>query len=128
MYIEQTVSYYVGPEQRTKRANFLILMNSKERPIGPDNMRGVARKVALRQCGNFMMGKTSINGETIILSGTYGGDGLPITVSEEIFLKGEPVPRELYDAWNKGGGWNSAGKEGLTMKKWGQTLIKKGES
>jgi len=118
MYYKGTTGYYVGTEQHARRAPFLILVQSKDRPLGPDNFRALVRKVAMGQVGNFMMGRARVSGKTIVLSGSYGGDGLPVTVSEEIYQKAIPVPRELYDKWNKGEGWNSAGAEAGDMAEW----------
>jgi hypothetical protein len=119
-------SYYRGAEQRHSRAPFLILVQSKERELGPENFRALVRQVALQQCGHFMMGYARIKGLSIIISGSYGSDGLPISVPEEIYQIAAPVPKELYDAWNKGGGWNSSGKESEAMRKWAvKTFIHK---
>jgi len=31
---------------------------------------------------------------------------------------GVDVPKDLYDLWSKGGGWNSCGSEAKAMKEW----------
>lgn len=119
MYIESTQTYYHYTEQRVGRAMFLILIQSDERKIGPDNLKAIVRKVALRQLGQFMMGSAQIGNIRYTISGSYGSDGLPLTVEEKTFQRyGIPVPRELYDAWNKGGGWNGAGNEATQMRQW----------
>lgn len=120
MYIEKTERYWIGTEQAIKRARFLIIMHSKDRPLGPNNFNGIVRKVALRQLGHWMMGFARIGKEKITVSGSYGGDGLSITVDENTFQKGKPIPLELYNKWNNGGGWNSAGNEARAMVKWAQ--------
>lgn len=122
MYIEKPTLYYRGNDQAVRRASFLILMQSKDRKIGPENMRGIIRKVAMRQFGHWMMGSAQIGQERITLSGSYGDNGLPVTVSEEVFAKGVPLPVGLYNAWNHGRGWNCAGNEALEMQKWAQTI------
>ena len=114
-------------EQRHSRGNFLILMQSKERPINQDNMRAIIKKVALTQLGHWMMGEVKIGKNWYTVSGTYGGDGLPLTVQECDFLLGTPVPKELYEKWNTGGGWNDAGSELKDMIAFAKTLLKKGE-
>ena len=118
MYIEKTTSYYKGTEQCSRRARFLILMQLDSLPIGKGNLRGCVRKVALRQFGHFMMGTARIGGQSITLSGAYGHDGLPTTVSENIWKYGKDIPDSLYDLWNNGGGWNSCGSEAPSMREW----------
>jgi len=118
MYIEPTTTYYKGTSQCTKRARFLLLVEDENRPSGPDNFRGIVRMVALEQLGHWMMGRARVAGETIIVSGSYGADGLVKSESTAVYNKGTDVPRELYDAWNKGGGWNGVGSEAEAMRKW----------
>jgi hypothetical protein len=44
----------------------------------------------------------------------------------EVYEKATPVPQELIDAWNKGGGWNSAGSEAPSMAEWAvKTFLEK---
>jgi len=125
MYLDNSgYGYYKGTEQCHSRANFLILIQDKDQDVCQKNFRAIVRKVALRQCGNFMMGVARIKNKSITISGAYGGDGLPISVDREIYDVGVPVPRELYDLWNKGGGWNSAGTEAITMRSWAHEVFK----
>lgn len=87
-------------------------------------IRAIVRYVRMRQLGHFMIGSARIGKTRITLSGSYGSDGLPKTVPDEVYEAGTPLPQELYDAWNKGGGWNSAGNEREAMEKWAkQNLI-----
>lgn len=119
MYIEKTISGYDGTEQISRRANFLLLIQPATYERINDPIKALVRKVALRQCGNFMMGRAKIYGKSIIISGSYGGDGLPVSVPDEIYDRARVVvPEELVKAWNEGGGWNSAGKEASLMRKW----------
>jgi len=119
MFIENAHrSYDDDGAQKAGPARFLILLQSKDRSLGPNNFRAVVRKVKLSQCGHFMMGRARVANQTLIISGSYGGDGLPKTVDEDVYAKGVDVPRELYDAWNKGEGWNGAGTEAKAMQKW----------
>ena len=106
MYIDNSGHrYYRGTEQCHTRAPFLILVQpddyerAKKAPI-----RALVRKVAMHQCGHFMMGSARAFGHKITLSGSYGGDGLPVSVPQAVYDKAIPVPQELIDAWNKGGG------------------------
>ena len=125
MYLENTTAYYDGTIKKIRRGNFLILVQSDKRPLDSKNFRGFVRKVAMEQCGHFMMGFARIYGKTFTLSGAYGNDGSPVTVPEEIFNKAVPIPTHLYNAWEKGGGWNSAGSEAEQFRKFGLSLIKK---
>jgi len=135
MYIDNSGHrYYRGTEQHCSRAPFLILcqLGEVKNPFYPDKplvkenreIRALVRKVAMHQCGHWMMGRARAFGHTLTLSGSYGGDGLPIDVPKEVYDRATPVPQELVDAWNKGGGWNSAGSEAPAMAKWAvETLI-----
>lgn len=120
MYIGKAgYTYYGhGGEQRHTKAPFLILVQDKDQPIGPDNFRALVRKVALQQLGHFMMGTARVFNQSLTISGAYGNDGLPISVGKDIYDKAVPVPRDLYDLWNKGGGWNSCGSEADEMTAW----------
>lgn len=120
MYIKN--DHYSGYDnhgnQYTTRGLFLILVTPKDQYSNKDNMRAIVRKVALTQFGHWMMGYARIKGERITLSGSYGGDGLPVSVSDNIYNASIPLPNYLYDAWANGGGWNSAGSESNLMRKW----------
>lgn len=119
MYIKPTRSYYTpSGEQRAARGLFLLLVQDKEKPCNAENTRAIVRKVALRQCGHWMMGSCRIKGEEILISGAYGSDGLPKSVSSRVFAEAIPLPAELYEAWNKGGGWNGSGSEATAMRVW----------
>ena len=120
MYIRGTERYYSrGGQQHARRAPFLILLRWKDGPRDHTNFRAIVRKVAMSQCGHFMMGTARIKSHSITLSGTYGDDGLPVdTDIREVWDAAIPVPKELYDKWAKGGGWNSAGSEALDMARW----------
>lgn len=121
MYLKSPLTYYVGTELRTARAPFLLLLQVEKAIISEtcrrDNFYAVVRKVALRQCGHFMMGKVNLSGKWETVSGAYGNDGLPVTV-KKLPKDAKPVPDWLYDAWNNGGGHNGAGSEADAMRRW----------
>ena len=125
MYIRPSFSYYRGAEQCTPRGLFLLLLQPERATIGEtcarDNIYACVRKVALRQCGAWLMGRVNLGGQWHGVSGAYGHDGLPMTV-KALPRDAVPLPAELYDAWNKGGGWNSAGNEAPAMRAWALTL------
>lgn len=119
MYIEPTYTHYVGTEQHVRKALFLLLVEPiGERDCNKDTVRALVRKVALRQLGHFMMGRVRIFGKTYSVSGAYGGDGLPMDIDKEHWEKAVPLPEELFNAWSKGGGHNSAGSEAPLMREW----------
>jgi hypothetical protein len=124
MYItNEGHGYYRGTEQCHTRAPFLILVQPMDR--SSDEIRALVRKVALHQCGHFMMGSARVKGHRVPISGAYGGDGLPRSVPKEVYEAAIPVPGELVDAWNKGGGWNSSGSEAPAMREWAvKTFLK----
>lgn len=117
MYIEKTRGYYTSDgQQNIERANFLILMTPKTDHKAP--VRAIVRKVAMSQFGHFMMGTARIKGHSLALSGSYGADGLILSVPQEVYSLGVILPNYLYNAWNNGGGWNSAGSEASAMRAW----------
>ena len=119
MYIEPTGARYDrGGQQVVRRARFLILMQTH----GEGGLRGIIRRVALRQLGHWMTGRARIGAKWYSISGAYGHDGLPLTVARDAWERGAPLPSELYDAWNHGGGHNSAGNEAGAMREWAQGL------
>ena len=64
------------------------------------------------------MGSAVVGKHRLGLSGSYGSDGLPKSVPDEVYEAGIELPQELYDAWNHGGGWNGAGSEATAMRAW----------
>jgi hypothetical protein len=60
-------------------------------------LRAIVRYVRMRQLGHFMMGSARINGHSLTLSGSYGSDGLPTSVPDEIYDAGVELPQYLYD-------------------------------
>ena len=73
---------------------------------------------SMRQLGHFMMGTARAYGHSITLSGSYGSDGLPCNVPQEVYDRAMALPEWLHEAWNKGGGWNSCGNEAPAMRQW----------
>jgi hypothetical protein len=97
-----------------------------EAKANPVPIRAIVRYVRMRQLGHFMMGSARVGKTRLSLSGSYGSDGLPVSVPDEVYLTGTPLPQELYDAWNNGGGWNDAGRERVQMERWAkETLLAK---
>lgn len=121
MYIDSSggVYYNSAGEQCARRARFLLLVQLE----AGGEIRGIVRKVALRQLGHWMMGRARVRGESLTISGSYGHDGLPMTVGENVFAAGVKLPDDLREAWSKGGGWNGAGSEAPAMRAWARQIM-----
>jgi hypothetical protein len=100
---------------------FLVFMQPNSGDIKADTsapIKCLVRFCAMRQSGHFMVGGIRVKGKTHYVSGAYGSDGLPISVDPQTYELGSELPRELYDAWKNGGGWNGAGGEAEAVRKW----------
>lgn len=122
MYLSNGGRYY-GRDggQCARRGAFLLMMQPDTRdPMGDcgKRIRCVVRKVALRQCGHWMMGTARIGSRWYTVSGAYGHDGLPMAVQADAYERGIELPQELRDAWNVGGGWNGCGSEAAAIREW----------
>ena len=130
MYIFTASGYYVGTEQRCRRGAFLLLLQPRiaegecadrgermRRETGPSNTYACVRKVALQQCGHFMMGRVNLCGTWHTVSGGYGNDGLPMDI-EKLPKDAKLLPAELYKAWKHGKGWNGPGNEARALRQW----------
>ena len=127
MYLTQTSGYMRGTEQCVRRAPFLIVVIRYDECGERMPLRGLVRKVALHQVGNFMMGACRVRGERVPLSGAYGADGLPRDVSARVYEAATPMPPELEAEFWAGDGWNGPGKEGNAMLLWGRKLAGLGQ-
>ena len=115
MFLKSRRSHDRHGQQRAS-GRFLILVQPKGDASVPP--RALVRHTALSQCGHFMMGVARVYGQSLTLSGAYGGDGLPVDVSRAVYDKATPLPESLYEAWKLGGGWNDAGTEAPAMRDW----------
>jgi hypothetical protein len=106
-------------EQIRQRGLFLLFCQPPGVAGASAPIKCLVRKVAMRQCGQWMMGRANIGGHWYTVSGAYGGDGLPISVPQEVYDRlAITLPADLYEAWNNGEGWNSAGSEARAVRKW----------
>ena len=121
MYIQNTPVYYRGSQQTSQRGPFLLLLQPNQATIStscsPENTFAVVRQVALKQMGPWMMGRANIQGKWHVISGGYGNDGLPMSI-DTLPKDAVPLPRNLYDLWVKGEGWNGPGSEASALRKW----------
>lgn len=121
MYIQSPDRGYTRDGQQwCRKAPFLLLLQTSY----CDDIYGVVRTVALKQCGHFMMGRARILGKSYFVSGAYGNDGLPVTV-DVIPPDAKQLPHDLYEAWSNGGGWNSAGSEAPALAEWARKELLK---
>ena len=127
MYIEKTFRYDDSRGQHTRRARFLCLLQLNKATIAETccaaNTYAVVRKVALHQLGHWMMGRVRLGAEWATVSGAYGDDGMPMNV-DVLPKDAKPLPLDLYNAWCKGEGWNSAGSEVRVMVEWAKREFK----
>ncbi len=87
-------------------------------------MRCFVRHVILRQMGHFMVGDMKLGSQQIYVEGTYGGNGLPKTLPREVWQAGLILPNDLCELWATAkGGHNSAGSEGLLIRRWARDNI-----
>ena len=124
------------------RGPFLVLMShpTERYEDGKLKVRAFVRRATLKQCGHFMMGSivAKLDGRdiSITVSGTYGNDGLTCDsgfknhADKSIKYDERPivnlwdvaydVPEELAREFWAGGGHNSAGAEGPSMRQWAE--------
>ena len=124
MFITSRRRGYDRHGQQVASGRFLVFMQPDDTWAkyhtfsSPEPIRCLVRFCKLEQLGHWMMGVIRVKGQSITVSGTYGSDGLPKTVPREIYELGVPLPPELHEKWNKGGGWNDAGSEGQSIHDW----------
>lgn len=121
MYLknDHVSGYLPSGEYVCRRGLFLLLIQPKSYARRNDPIKAIVRKVALHQVGHYMMGTARIYGESIAVSGAYGGNGLPCGVPDAVYDRATVIlPEDLRKAWNEGGGWNSAGNEAEVMRRW----------
>lgn len=131
MFLTAKRSGYDRNGEQVCSGRFLVMMQPKSEWIDgkfnshtSDPIRCLVRFCAMRQFGNFMMGFIRVKGQRLTVSGSYGSDGLPMDVPREIYELGVELPAELREAWNKGGGWNSAGSEAPAIRAWAKQTFK----
>lgn len=115
MFVDKFQGWDTRNGQRA-RGSFLILWSDLDKK----KLYGCMRYVEMQQLGHFMMGSAKVCGKELTLSGTYGNDGLGRDLGRDGIdaTRLMELPSSLYEAWAKGGGWNSAGSEARAMKKW----------
>ncbi len=108
--------YYNRHGEQTASGRFLILASDDA-----NNLYGCVRFVRMRQCGHFMMGSAQIADKRVILSGSYGNDGLPLDWNRDLTDKARAkfvrlTESEAQAYWHpEHAGWNSTGSEAPDM-------------
>ena len=139
MFIKTTRSGYNDDGEQICHGLFLWVFGD---PSGGRELRAVVRHIRMRQCGHWMMASAELAGFRMSLSGSYGSDGLPDDLGS-YFPKGQNesvqmteaqkkavweqlvvIPDELRDKFWAGGGHNSAGSEGPSMREWALANLK----
>lgn len=84
MFLSKARAGYLGTEQYASGLFLMLFCNENAPKLanGRAPIRALVRKIALRQCGHFMMGRVTLRGVRFSLSGSYGHDGLPIEITE----------------------------------------------
>lgn len=80
MFITIKYSGYNQKGEQSSGGYFLILADKQDKPnsIATDGTLWAAVRYArMTQCGQFMMASVQLGPKRIVLSGTFGGDGLP---------------------------------------------------
>lgn len=137
MFLQCKSGYDKDGQQRAS-GPFLIVAQKPGKDSKPE-LRAVVRHVAMRQLGHFMVASVKLGGFNLVLSGTYGSDGLPVnfgqhfidhepaTFTEEqantLFDVMVPLPAELQAAFWQGGGHNTGGNEMEPLRQWAKANL-----
>ncbi len=124
MFVAENGRGYRGTEQ-IAWGWFLIVFTAptEERLDGTltsaAELRAAVRYAHLAQCGHFMMGSVRVGAHRIVLSGTYGGDGLPCDCPTlDLWERLYKVPPFLQRLFWSGGGHNTGGHEMPALHQW----------
>lgn len=145
MFIQVTKSGYTRRETQYTQGKFLIIICDPNSSDLRPELRAYIRHTSFSPFGNFMMGTAKIGKIRLVLSGTYGNDGLPIhlpnksvypitkqvvvphTITQEeinsVWEGALRIPKELQTAFWEGGGHNTGGKEMPSLKAWALKIL-----
>lgn len=132
MFVKGHRGYSKDGGQRAEGSFLMIFQDPAQTGLRPE-LRALVRFVRMRQLGHYMMGMVRVAGQQISLSGTYGDDGLPISLDHKGMPKGAvehiwerlvAVPAELQKVFWEGGGHNCAGSEGSAFLDWATLNLK----
>ena len=133
MFVNGRRGYDRDGGQRAEGLFLLVLQRPDGQTGSRPELRAVVRHVRMRQLGHFMMGVIRLAGQRISESGTYGDDGLPVSLDHKdipkeaalhIWNAAVVVPVDLQQKFWEGGGHNSAGSEGPAFLEWATNNLK----
>lgn len=125
--------WYAPDGTQKAKGKFLMVIEDPNPGKKRAELRACVRTVTLEQLGHWMMGQADLAGQRITLSGSYGSDGLPITLRHKEFNEDMAkhvwenlvrIPEDLQTAFWEGGGHNCAGAEAPRMKEWALANLK----
>jgi hypothetical protein len=135
MFITGGKATYTKDGDQKAKGRFLMVFDhpddkvfDKKRPL-----RCLIRPVTMQQLGHWMMAKWTHDGYTLSLSGTYGGDGLPISTAanpdKQAFVRKlwdqlTPMPDDILALFWHDDGHNSSGKNGPSIHAWAVANLK----
>lgn len=129
MLLNGTGGYTRGGSQFA-RGDFLIITGGYTFPDGGGGMvklplRAAVRNVRMSQLGHWMMATARVGKDRVFLSGSYGSNGLPCDPSKFPHAYGTmlPLPAELEAKFWSGGGHNTAGTEGPSLRAWAKANL-----
>ena len=122
MFIRDAKGGYRKDGEQWAKGPFLVVFSLSHitHPGQQREIRACVRTVSLRQLGHWMMGKAIIGPHRVPLSGSYGADGLPRDPDPfpGLWEKLMPLPESLIEEFWHGGGHNTSGSEGPSIRKW----------
>lgn len=112
----------------------MIFDHPDDKNFGKDReIRCLVRRVTMKQLGHWMMATWDHDGYKLSLSGTYGGDGLPIATAardekaafvRKLWDQLNPVPPDILALFWNDDGHNSCGKNGPAIRDWAVANLK----
>lgn len=123
MYLTPGLTYYRGTDQYRSRGPYLILFSTfaERYSNGKPRLYAAVRKVALQQCGHFMMGTARIANVRIPISGSCGSDGLPRdydTLPPSVRAYLTEVPEDVATLYWADDGHNTIGRAAKFLLEW----------
>lgn len=128
MFVSGKGGYNKDDEQFFRGKFLMIFDHPDDKNFGKDReIRCLIKQVHMKQLGQWMMAIWMHDGFKLSLSGTYGGDGLPISTAgnpekaafvRKLWDQLHPVPPEIVTLFWNDDGHNSSGKNGKAIHEW----------
>jgi hypothetical protein len=125
MFLTTKYSGYNRDGEQVAAGPYLMVFHKQEIGRLGGELRALVRYVRLRQCGHFMGGIVRVGPHPkVYVEGAYGSMGLPMDPpSEAVWEQALPFPKELEEAFWKGGGHNTCGNEAGAVRAWAQANL-----